>query len=86
MSLFTYELEFRYFALATGVEVKWMAHPKTIVFHAKYVDHLNIALCGVKAEFTDIRDHYGAGLSDPSNDIMTCENCAGLVRRVKRGD
>ena len=69
---------FSYYALKTGVEVHWRAHPISFLYHATYDGQS--ALCGVAGL---VEGEIPSFTHDPSNDTMTCMNCQGLVRRVK---
>ena len=66
----------RWFHIKSGVEVKWMMHESSALYHAT-IDG-KISVCGC-SNLIDIK-HF---LIDPSNDLMTCLNCQDLVRRGK---
>lgn len=68
-----------YFSMANGIEVTWASHPRSCLYHATYDG--KTAMCGAQGA---LEDKIASSCSDPANDTMTCENCAGLVRRVSR--
>jgi len=76
-----------WYSIQTGVEVKWMMHSKSCLYHATY-DGIH-SLCGVsnlKPIDQPVCHPWRLPYLDPSNDGMTCLHCQGLVRRVKNGE
>lgn len=66
-----------------GLRVRWMAHKRTCRFHAT-TDGVFV-LCGariVSGSLVPPEDVYPS-VYDPSDDLMTCDNCAGLVFRKR---
>ena len=57
----------------------WKAQPNSCLFHAT-VNGL-VSVCPARAVLTD-EDPYPSTF-DRSNDMMTCDLCAEMVRRVK---
>jgi hypothetical protein len=73
-------MSLRFFHMPTGVEVRWASHARSCLFHATLDG--KTALCGARGALAP-GWAYPCVL-DPSSDTMTCEHCAGLVRRVSR--
>lgn len=76
LQLLTYPT-YTYFALKSRVQVRWMRHPRSCLYHATHDG--KESLCGVKTLVDE--DPRWASL-DPSDDLMTCLHCQGMVRRV----
>lgn len=77
------QVSYHFFSMKNGVEVQWRESEHGCLYHATYDGVL--PLCGVKATLTQPTRPWGlcVGPYDPSDDMMTCLRCAGMVRRVK---
>ena len=68
-------MTYSYFAIKTGLEVKWYQNKFSFLYHASHDG--KFALCGS----SNLEPIHGY-TPDPSSDTMACDNCQGLVRRL----
>lgn len=66
--------------ISDGKTVLWLAGASTFMWHATADGEA--AVCSTAIPVDRHRDPY-PGVVDRSHDVMTCERCAGLVRRIR---
>lgn len=70
----------RFARIADGAAVRWHCSTTRYLWHASADDR--VAVCSSAVTVDPLRDPF-PHTYDRSNDTMTCDRCAGLVRHVR---